>query len=271
MKRDVSDRHTFVVCAYRESPYLSECIESLLDQTVSSGILMVTSTPCEYIRGIAEKYHIPLYINQGIKGISGDWNFGIRQAHTKYVTVAHQDDVYENTYTEECLRAMEKDRDPILFFTDYGEIRNGRVVKSNKLLKVKRLMLWPLSISFRGKNIFAHSVFVRRRILSMGNPICCPSVAFNMEKLPGDIFRVGMRSNVDWEAWESLSKKKGAFLYCRKLLTFHRIHTASTTSELIADNERTAEDYRMFCKFWPKWIASILIRWYSDSQKSNSL
>ena len=39
--------HTFVICAYKESPYLEECIQSLQAQTVSSQILMVTSTPNE--------------------------------------------------------------------------------------------------------------------------------------------------------------------------------------------------------------------------------
>lgn len=105
----------------------------------------------------------------------------------------------------------------------------------------------------------------------MGNPVCCPSVTFNMEEMPGKIFTVGMKSNVDWEAWEKLSRLKGGFLYNKNMLCFHRIHQDSTTSELIADNSRTQEDYYMFCKFWPKWIARILIHWYTDSQKSNSL
>ena len=39
------NNHTFVVCAYKESPYLGECIESLLQQTKKSRILISTSTP----------------------------------------------------------------------------------------------------------------------------------------------------------------------------------------------------------------------------------
>ena len=37
--------HTFVVCAYGESPYLEKCIDSLEKQTVKSRILIATSTP----------------------------------------------------------------------------------------------------------------------------------------------------------------------------------------------------------------------------------
>lgn len=271
MKKDYSDRHTFVICAYKESPFLSECIESLKAQTVISTIIMVTSTPCEYIENIAKEYSIPLFINNKEKGISADWNFGISKANTQYVTVAHQDDVYDKTYTVNCISEMERYKNPIIFFTDYCELRNGKKTLNNRLLRVKRLMLCPLAITFRKKSIFAASKWVRRRILSMGNPICCPSVAFNMKNIKGEIFRIGMKSNVDWEAWDILSRQKGSFIYCKKKLTFHRIHDQSTTSELIADNGRTAEDFLMFCKFWPKWIASILIWWYSSSQKSNSL
>ena len=49
---------------------------------------MATSTPNEWIQGLAEKYEIPLYINTGEGGIAQDWNFAYRQAKTDYVTAA---------------------------------------------------------------------------------------------------------------------------------------------------------------------------------------
>ena len=61
--------HTFAVCAYQESPYLEECIKSLKKQTIKSNILIATSTPNDYIKGIADKYTIPYYINKGEGGI----------------------------------------------------------------------------------------------------------------------------------------------------------------------------------------------------------
>ena len=59
------DKHNFVICAYKESPYLEECIRSLKNQTIQSPIKMVTSTPCVYIKTLAEKYNLPLYVNEG--------------------------------------------------------------------------------------------------------------------------------------------------------------------------------------------------------------
>ena len=49
---------------------------------------MATSTPNEWIQGLAEKYEIPLYINTGEGGIAQDWNFAYRQAKTDYITIA---------------------------------------------------------------------------------------------------------------------------------------------------------------------------------------
>ena len=62
---DIREKHTFVICAYKESRYLEECIISLKKQTVKSEILMVTSTPNAFISGMAEKYNIPLIVNEG--------------------------------------------------------------------------------------------------------------------------------------------------------------------------------------------------------------
>lgn len=66
------NEHTFAVCAYKESPYLEECIESLKGQSVRSNILIATSTPNEYIKNIAEKNNIPYFINEGEGGITQD-------------------------------------------------------------------------------------------------------------------------------------------------------------------------------------------------------
>ena len=106
--------HTFVLCAYGESPFLEDCMRSLKAQTVPSDILISTSTPNAHIEEIAKKYDAPLYINQGEAGITGDWNFGISHAHTPYMTIAHQDDIYDPAYTETVLQAVKKSKQPIM-------------------------------------------------------------------------------------------------------------------------------------------------------------
>ena len=132
--------------------------------------------------------------------------------------------------------------------------------------QVKKIMLYPLRLK-----MFWNSKFVRRRVLSFGCPICCPAVTFYKENLPEQVFKAGFRSDEDWEAWEMLSKRKGAFVYLNEIGMCHRIHEDSETSIILGDNARSKEDYIMFCKFWPKWIARILTKIYSSAEKSNEL
>lgn len=230
--------HTFAICAYKESEYLEECIRSLKNQTVSTNIILATSTPNKYIKGLCDKYHIAMYVNNGEHGITQDWNFAYSRANTKYVTIAHQDDIYEPDYVENLLCYIKKAGKPIIFFTDYGELRDGKKVYDNKLLNIKRIMLLPLR-----QKLFWNSKFVRRRVLSFGSPICCPSVTYVKENCPEVVFKSGFRSDEDWEAWEMLSRREGAFVYCNKPLMMHRIHEDSETSKILGDNARTEEDY----------------------------
>ena len=258
--------HTYVLCAYKESAFLEECVKSLLAQTVKSNILIATSTPNEHISGTAKKYDIPVYINEGEKGIGGDWNFAYSMAQTPLITIAHQDDIYEPTYTEEMLAFINKSKSPIIYFSGYGELRNDEKVYDNKNLKIKKLLLSPLKIK-----AFWKSKFVRRRILSLGNSICCPAVTYVVDVVGQRPFTNDYLSNIDWQQWEMLSRKKGSFVYNKKPLMCHRIHEESTTTEIIGDSKRTLEDYDIFCKFWPKWIAKIIARAYSKSEQSNEV
>lgn len=258
--------HTFVVCAYQESPFLDSCIRSLLRQTIKTSVCIATSTPNEHIRRIAEKYRLPVFINEGEKGIAGDWNFACVCAQTPLVTLAHQDDVYDKNYTKDILEALSLCCHPLIAFTDYYELRGNMTVKRNRLLRVKHLMLSPLKV-----RSFWKSRFVRRRILSMGSAICCPSVTLVKKNLQLPVFQNNMKSNIDWQAWESISKQKGEFVYVAKPSIKHRIHQESTTSELLKMNGRREEDLYMYRKFWPEWMARLIEKFYQNSEKSNTI
>lgn len=258
--------HTFVVCAYKESPYLEDCIKSLTKQTVKSEIIMATSTPCSHIQDLADRYNLKLFVNDNPPGIATDWNFAYSKAETDYVTIAHQDDIYLKNYTEEMLNNISRTKKPLIGFSNYGELRGSAKVFKSKLLTVKKLLLLPLSFKF-----LWNSKLARRMSLSLGSCICCPSVTFARENLPDVLFTTEFKSNLDWQAWYRLSRLDGAFVYCKKALMLHRIHEESETTRIINDNNRGSEDYEMFKCFWPKPIAKLLNKLYSSGEKSNSL
>lgn len=259
--------HTFVICAYRESEYLEECIRSLRAQSRKSRIAAVTSTPNAHIENLCKKYGVDLHVNNTDRhGIDGDWNFALSIARTPLVTIAHQDDVYRPRYTENMLACMNAAKNPLLYFCNYCELRDGKQMRSNMLLRVKRLLLLPLRLHLPG-SLRA----VKRLTLAFGNPICCPSCTFYLPALRLPLFEPGFETDLDWQAWEKLSRVPGAFTYCPEVLMCHRIHAESETSRLIENSVRTEEDLAMFAKFWPLPVAKMLNRFYVGAQKSNRL
>ena len=256
--------HSFAICAYKESPYLEECMLSLINQTVKSNIIISTSTPNEHILAMGQKYDIPVFVNEGVKGNFGDWNFALKSADSKYVTLAHHDDVYEPDYAETALKYLRRSKRPIFFFSDYGELRNGEKITKNRLLQIKRVLLFPVWLA-------PGSVFARRLSLSLGDAISCPTVTYDRELILANPFNNEFRCNIDWERWEAMSKLKGDYLYCNRPLVYHRIYEESTTSASIGASIRSEEDYRMFCRFWPAPVARLLEHFYAASEKSNEV
>ena len=271
-----AEDHTFVVCAYGESPYLRVCVSSLVAQTTCTNILITTSTPNALIRVVANEFAVPLIINEGSPGIAHDWNCALNHAQTPLVTIAHQDDVYSCGFAENVLAYCNRAHNPLLCFTDYGEIRMSGGTESaredelicddSQMLRVKRRMLAPFKREKRWG-----CIWLRRRMMSLGSPICCPSVTYCLPNLPKPVFPDGMRGSLDWDAWERISKLNGEFVYVSKLLMRHRIHEGSETTALIRSKVRSAEDLEMFCRFWPRPVAHLLNILYRFCQKSNSL
>lgn len=256
---------TFAICAYKESVYLEDLVVSLKQQTISCDIFISTSTPNNHISKIAEKYDIPVYINDsGVKGAPSDWNFAYSKAQTKFVTLAHQDDIYEKEYAFHVLKSAKCAKNPIIIFSDYYEIRNEKKITHNKILNVKHKMLLPL-------RHFQNNRFIRNRILSMGFPICCPAITYNKERTPSVAFKQGWVNSHDWEACARLAKLKGEFVYIHKYLVGHRIYEESQTTNTIASGARAKEDLIILKYYWPDAIAKFILRYYAKSMDSNDL
>lgn len=255
--------HTFVIPAYKESPYLEECLRSLLAQKVQSKILITTSTPSDHIQKISEKFNIPVIVNAESKGIAADWNFAFSLADTNYVTLAHQDDIYCGDYTEKCLKKAEKYPDNLIIFTGYGELYGSEKVLNNLLLMIKRILLLPY--------FFTDSIgnkVIKKSLLLFGSPISCPGVMYNKKNLKNFSFDDRFTVNMDWYAWLELAARKGSFIYEKRSLFLHRIHEGAETSKAFSDNRRKDEDLIMFKKMWPEIIAAMLAKLYSLSYRS---
>lgn len=257
--------HTFVILAYKESKYLEDCIKSVTNQSVKSNVVIATTTDNDYIRSLAKKYKLEVVVGKHTN-IGGDFNFAVNTGKTKLVTVAHQDDLYEYDYAKTIVDEYEKNKKANIIFTDYYEIRGKEKVYSNTNLKIKRILLAPLKVRFLSKY-----KFIKRLSLRFGNSISCPAVTFVKDNCPSEIFKSDYKCNVDWFAWEKLSRLKGKFIYNKNRLMGHRISLESTTTDIINNGIRTKEDFEILCKFWPKCIAKMINKFYKNSEKSNSI
>lgn len=255
--------HTYVVLAYKESEYLEECIRSVINQKYKSNVVIATSTPNEFIKKIASKYKLDVIVNKDKKGIGYDFDFAISCGRTELVTIAHQDDIYDYFYSYEVVKKYTKNKKSLILFSDYYEIKNNQKVYTNLNLKIKRILLF--SLKFGGK-----SKFSKRLCLRFGNAICCPAVTFANNNIDLPVFGYPMKCDIDWHAWEVLSKEDGAFSFVNKKLMGHRVHENSTTTEIIKENVRTKEDLKILKRFWPNWIAHVINHFYKKSEKSNN-
>ncbi len=257
--------HTFVIPVYKESPYLKQCIQSLLNQTVKSRILITTSTPTDYSAGIAEKYGFDYLIGKE-KGIANDWNFALATAAKGLVTIAHQDDIYEPEYAEKVTALMNKIPGMLIAFTDYHDLVDDQLRPATLNSFVKKVLLFP----------FVFGSIIKRKqlkklLLSFGDPVCCPSVTFNMDTLTGFRFSAQFTCALDWYAWYQLAMEKGAFGFVNKKLIKHRIHTESETTLQLSQGIRKDEEMAMFRLIWGNGVAKILSWLYSLGHKANKV
>ena len=260
--------HTFVVLAYKESPYLEECLKSVLNQSYKSKVVIATTTDNDYIRALAKKYKIDVVVG-GHTNIGGDFDFAIHTGKTELVTVAHQDDIYDSNYSKRMVDLYLKYNDATILFSDYYEIRNDKRVYHNLLLNVKKTLLLPLSIVKSSEN-----KSMKQSCLRFGTAICCPAVSYVPSNIPFDkVFRQDEFVGVaDWYGWYKLSNVDNtSFTYIPKPLMGHRVHEGSHTSREIHSDIRSKQELEMFKKFWPEGFAKFLNHFYRKAQYSNEL
>lgn len=253
---------TIVICAYKECKYLEDSILSVLRQSVKSNVVISTSTPNEFISGLAEKYSLPIWVNDD-GGHAKDYNFAINKTETAICIMAHQDDLIHEDFVKLSLEGINSAKRPIIAFTNYKEMHDEKLdERDSKMVLIKRLMLIPMCNKwFRGTKMG------KWLCLCMGDPITHPSVTYVKSEMPEDCFREQYKSAMDWDLWQRLSKQDGEFVYIKDILFYHRMHEETATAKLIEKtNRRYEEDLEILCRFWPKWFAKFIMIFYSKAE-----
>lgn len=261
---NVEFKHVWAITAHGESKYLEECICSIKEQTVKSKIIMCTATDNQLIRGLSEKYDIPLFVKKvGEDTVRDNWNYAYNMADGEWVTLAHQDDIYASDYVKILQKKVMGKKRASIFFSDYIPFGlNSKGAMRNK--KIEKIICLPLSFS-----PFCKNRLIKCFALAFGNAICCPTVSLHKSFLGTDLFKNsnknGIVSNLDWEMWIQLAKQKNEFVYSTKELLKYRIHDEQGSAEYMKNHERVKEDFICFQLIWPKCIAKLLMTFYKKA------
>jgi hypothetical protein len=232
--------------AYGDSPFLAGCLASLRNQTLAPRVVVTTSTPSPFIETAAAAASAPMVVNARRAGIAADWNFAMRTAQARYVTLAHQDDTYGPTFLAETLTAFNRD-EGVLCFTSYQEIDDEGMPVSSKISKAKHLIEL---VTLGGARVIRGSRL--RAFLSLGDPLPCSSVTFDMVRLGDFAFSDEFAAVLDWDAWWRLMVAGETFLRVPQRLVGRRHNALTETSKLLKNGTRRVEDLAMFRRAWPR-------------------
>lgn len=254
MKDTLPVNHTFAVCAYKESPYLEKCLSSVVNQKEKSNVIICTPTPNEYIKGIAEKYNVKLFVNPDSNSdMQGSWNFAMTCAETDYVTICHQDDYYSEKYYQEVKSSLKSDL--LYLHTGYSDVIES---KGQSIVKVSKNALFKRMIHlFFANNWQSNKIFFKKWDLRFGNSVCCPTCTYNKSNLTHPVFTSKLTHGVDWDLYINMACRQGRVTYVRKQLVYKRTHLEAQTLTDIQTGVRKKEDILLYSRMWPKPIAKV--------------
>ena len=122
---------SIVIPVYNAEKYISECAESLINQTHKNiEIIFVddcsTDSSCEVIKKYTEQdSRVKLYSTGTNGGPGKARNVGLENAHGKYIMFCDNDDTYKPNMCEKMLKTMiKKDVDLV---TCKSSVRNGKL------------------------------------------------------------------------------------------------------------------------------------------------
>ena len=251
-------KHIFAISAYRESPYLTECLKSLKRQISGSEVILCTSTPSPFLEKTACEYGVPYFVREGTPGLKDDWNFCLaaaKECGADLVTIAHQDDIYLPEYGKMVTDAAKDDT--VLVFTAAENINAQGEKIRGKAESVKRIL--------RGIKAGRKSTFSKKFIIAFGNSVPCPACTYNIKRTGLPLFKSDKRFVIDWETLYELAETEGSFAYIKKPLVRIRLHGGSETKKTMGEDIRAKEEMYMFEKMHTKPVASLLMKFYGRS------
>ncbi len=212
---------SIVTASYNYEQYISETIQSVLNQTYSDWELVIvddcsTDNSVEVIKSFNDE-RIKLFINEKNLGLKGTVKRGIEEAKGDWIVFLESDDMITPDYLEKKVEITKKYPEVNLIFNDcefFGdekqiEVFSKRLKKTRKILSNKK---YPCELFY--------DFFVSNKIFTFS------SVMVKCEMLSKINYEPKLDYLLDWHLWIQLAYL-GKFYYIDKQLTKWRLHPES--------------------------------------------
>ena len=229
---------TVIMPSYNHERYISEAIESVLNQTFSDFELIIIDDASkdkskEIIKIYKEKEsRIRAIFHDENKGIARTMNEGLEKANGKFIALFSSDDLWVRDKLVKQLNILMKD-DNLIVWSE-GLIIDEKGVHSGK----KFTQMHEATKKKRGGNIFEE--------LLRGNFICGQSVILKKENLKNIRYDERLKYLNDYKFMIDLAKNYN-FYFISEPLAMYRIHGANTIS---SDRYGWSEDRILVGKYF---------------------
>jgi glycosyltransferase involved in cell wall biosynthesis len=217
---------SIIIPSYNNEKYLSECIESVLNQTFTDfELIIVEGGSKDNSMQIIQKYadkdpRIRVLVHTSNKGVSKARNDGIKASMGEYVAILDSDDVMLSTRIEELYFEFLKDPEPGLVHSDVYVIDENGTIKG-KIIGNKKY-----------SEGFIHGEVLRRRGCHIGYPMFRKKCLFTV-----GLYDETLRGGEDYDLYNRITRLYPVG-YVKKPLIFYRRHgtNASSKLELMVDH-----------------------------------
>ncbi|OUS18685.1 hypothetical protein A9Q93_03450 [Nonlabens dokdonensis] len=131
MRQQSTADTTVIIPCYNDGRYISQAINSILNQTVlPEKIIVVDDGSAQETKYVLQQLDHPLIeiIYQENQGVASARNNGIKKATTTYILTLDADDAFEPTFIEKALIAINSKPDIVAVCCYYQKYRNGQPV-----------------------------------------------------------------------------------------------------------------------------------------------
>lgn len=201
-----------IIPAYNQSLYLSQAIQSVLDQTfIDWEAVIVDDGSRDDTRNVAHSFTDSRlrYIYQENRGLSAARNTGIRNSTAPYLSFLDSDDMFLPEKLALLLAALEQQ-------PELGLVAGQAVPVDENNQRVGKIMDTPLP--------------QQPERLLLGNPLHVGSVLLHRSwQEQAGFFDENLRSYEDWDMWLRLGVLGCHMSYVNKPVSLYRFHTAQMT------------------------------------------